>query len=201
MKPSKKGPLPVVGVLDLQGDVREHRRALEKCGAEVMLVKTPEDLAKVQALVMPGGESTTIGKLLQWTGLDVAIQKRVEGGMPIYATCAGAILLSKKIIGREKAPALGLLDVTLERNAYGRQIESFEAEVETHWNGAPRTLPAVFIRAPKIEKIGKGVKVLATWKGEPVLVQQDHLLASTFHPELTNDLTIHRTFLSLISPS
>lgn len=196
-----RATVPIVGVLDLQGDVREHRRALEACGAEVVLVKMPEDLKKVRALVMPGGESTTIGKLMQWTKLDEAIQKRAKEGMPIYATCAGMILLAKKITGREKAAALGLMNIELERNAYGRQMESFETVVQTHWSGAPHSLPAVFIRAPKIEKIEKDVKVLATWEGAPVLIQQNNLLASTFHPELTNDLTVHRLFLSLIVPS
>lgn len=189
---------PIVGVLDLQGAVREHRRALEACGAKVILVKTPVDLEKVQALVMPGGESTTIGQLMEWSGLDVAIRRRVENGMPIYATCAGMILLSKKITGREKAPNLQLLNVVVERNAYGRQIDSFETEVQTRWEKVHRSLPAVFIRAPKIAKMGKGVKVLATWNNKPVLVQENRLLASTFHPELTNDLTVHRYFLSLI---
>lgn len=204
---------PIVGVLDLQGDVIEHRRALEACGATVVSVKTVEDLKKVEALVMPGGESTTIGRLLKWTGLDEAICARAQKNMPIYGTCAGAILLAN----------LGLMDIEVERNAYGRQMDSFEAEVEVnaHANlqvqflrghtkptgflekSSAATLggiriPAVFIRAPRLHRPGKNVQVLAECRGDVVLARQGNLLVSTFHPELTSDLTLHRYFLTFL---
>ena len=121
---------PTIGILDLQGDVIEHQRALKACGATVLLVKTIEDLKKVDALVIPGGESTTIGKLMEWYELAEPIRQRVAEGMPIYGTCAGAILLAQEIVGSEKAKTLGLMDISIERNSYGRQLESFEGEVE-----------------------------------------------------------------------
>lgn len=175
---------PTVGVLDLQGDVIEHRRALEACGATVISVKTVEDLAKVQALVMPGGESTTIGRLLKWTGLDEAICARAQKGMPIYGTCAGAILLAK----------MGLIDIEVERNAYGRQMDSFEEKIEA----LGTKIDAIFIRAPRLHRPGKKVQVLAECRGDAVLVRQGNLLVSSFHPELTSDLTLHRYFLTFL---
>lgn len=189
----------IVGVLDLQGDVIEHRRALEACGAQVILVKTPTDLEKVDALVMPGGESTTIGKLMNWNGLTEPLRKRIREGMPVYGTCAGAILLSKKITGKETAPNLGLMDIEIERNAYGRQVNSFETSIEVALEDHKQSIPAVFIRAPKIKSVGQKVKVLAQWDGEIVLAQEENMLVSTFHPELTNNLTIHRYFLTLVN--
>ncbi len=184
-----------VGVLDLQGDAIEHRRALEACGASVVSVKTVGDLKKAEALVMPGGESTTIGRLLTWTGLDKAICARAQAGMPIYGTCAGAILLAQ----------LGLMDIEVERNAYGRQVDSFEAEVvvrQAHHDTAERhdiqKIHAIFIRAPRIVRTGKNVQILAQCRGDVVLARQGNLLVSTFHPELTPDLTLHRYFLTFL---
>jgi len=193
-----KSRSPIVGILDLQGDVIEHRRALEQCGATVILVKTVRDLTKVQALVLPGGESTAIGKLLHWNELVEPLKQRVRAGMPVYATCAGAILLAKKIVGRETSPNLGLMDMTVERNSYGRQIDSFEALIDVRLGKISQKIPAVFIRAPRIKSVGKMCKILAYCDRDIVLVQEKNILISTFHPELTNDRTIHRYFLSLI---
>lgn len=205
-----KNPTPNIGILDLQGDVIEHRLALEACGATVVSVKRVEDLNKVEALVMPGGESTTIGRLLKWTGLDEAICARAQvrpghSGMPIYGTCAGAILLAN----------LGLMDIEVERNAYGRQMDSFEEEIQIQFlRGHTKSpefslkssaaalgrirIPAVFIRAPRLLRPGKNVQVLAQCRGDVVLARQGNLLVSTFHPELTSDLTLHRYFLTFI---
>lgn len=189
----------IIGVLDLQGDVIEHRRALEECGAKVVSVKTPRDLARVHGLVIPGGESTTISKLMKWGGLWEAICERARSepgrpGMPIYGTCAGAILLAKKVKGGRDVPTLGLMDIEVERNSYGRQLESFEGEVEL--DGRP--VKAIFIRAPRIKKSGANVIPLAQCGSDTVLAREGNLLVSTFHPELTDDLTIHRTFLTLV---
>lgn len=187
-----------VGVLDLQGDVREHRRALEACGATVISVKTRADLAQVQALVIPGGESTTIGKLIDWFDLREPLLERIRGGMPVYGTCAGAILLAQKLEGAQSAPSLQVMEATVERNAYGRQLDSFETSLTVQLGSIEKSIPAVFIRAPKIHALGKSVRILAEHEGAPVLIQQGHLLASTFHPELTDDRSIHAYFLTLI---
>lgn len=175
-----------VGVLDLQGDVIEHRVALESCGATVVSVKTPEDLEKVEALVMPGGESTTISKLMHWSGLWEAVEERAKAGMPIYGTCAGAILLAD----------MGLMDLEVERNAYGRQLDSFETSFDVRLGEKEKKVKAIFIRAPRFRRIGKKVDSLAEYDGEAVLVRQGNFLASTFHPELTGDFSIHRYFLT-----
>lgn len=189
---------PRVGVLALQGDVFEHVRALELCGAETILVKNVDDLQHVHGLILPGGESTTIGKLLTWTGLDEAIRNRVKAGMPVYGTCAGAILLSKTLVGSHTAPHLKLMDITVERNAYGRQLDSFETFLTVDFPNAPQSIPAVFIRAPKIPAVGPTVKVLSRHENEIIMAQEGHRLVTTFHPELTEDLTVHHYFLELI---
>lgn len=186
-----------VGVLALQGDVREHVRALDSVGATPVLVKHPATLESVDALILPGGESTTIGKLLERFGLLEPLTERARAGMPLYGTCAGAILMATDIVGREDAPyRLGVLDVSVQRNAYGRQVESFEADLRV--TGLAKPLRAVFIRAPVIESAGEGVEVLAELDGKPVLVRQDHLLASTFHPEMTSDVRVHDLFLRMM---
>jgi 5'-phosphate synthase pdxT subunit len=185
-----------IGILAIQGSVIEHARALRRAGAEVLEVRTCRDLAKVSGLVMPGGESTTIGKLLRIEGLDKAIISRVREGMPAYGTCAGAILLAKKITGIQKAPNLGLMDIEVERNAYGRQIDSFETEVDVPVLGQ-KPVPAVFIRAPKIVSTGAEVKILAKYDGKIVMCQEKNMLVSTFHPEMTDDLRVHKYFIRL----
>lgn len=191
-----------IGVLDIQGSVKEHAQALQKCGAEVVFVKTSKDLVKISGLVIPGGESTTIGKLLRKSGLREAIIQRAKNGMVIWGTCAGAILLAKKISGKEQADSLKLMDMEIERNAYGGQLDSFETEVEFFEDGidgdaAGKLITAVFIRAPKIKSIGKNVKVLAKHGNEIVAVREKNLLATTLHPELTSELHLHRYFLKM----
>ena len=186
----------IAGVLAIQGSVIEHIEALKRAGArEVLEVRTCEDLEKVDCLVMPGGESTTIGKLLAREGLDKAIKRRARNGMPIYGTCAGAILLAKTIAGEQKAKNLGLMDIEIERNFYGRQLDSFETDV----NFLGKKIPAVFIRAPKILGVGKDVEILAKYKSDIIMCRQGNMLVTTFHPELTDDPTVHKYFLNLVS--
>lgn len=183
-----------IGILALQGDFEAHARVLEKLGAGVVYVREPEDLQGLDGLVLPGGESTTHMKLLEETGLDEAIRKMAAGGGAVFGTCAGAILLAREV----KQPAqksLGLMDITVARNAYGRQLSSDVLNLETKLREQP--LEMVFIRAPIIEKAAKGVEVLAEREGKPVLVQQGRIMAATFHPELTTDIAIHEQFLKL----
>jgi pyridoxal 5'-phosphate synthase pdxT subunit len=187
-----------VGVLDLQGDVIEHIRAIEACGAQAFSVKTIDDLMAVHALIIPGGESTTIGKLLHWYDLFKPLQKRIQEGMPVYGTCAGAILLSSKIEGKEQAHHLGVMDIVVERNAYGRQLDSFEKMIKIELNEEVTNVPAIFIRAPRIKSIGQKTQALAQCGSDVVLAREDNMLVSTFHPELTEDITIHQYFLSMI---
>lgn len=186
-----------VGVLGLQGDVREHVRALEAVGATPVVVKQGDELRSVDGLVLPGGESTTIAKLLERFEMRAPLSERIEEGMPVYGTCAGLILLAKDVIGREQLPfTFGALDATVRRNAYGRQVDSFEADLDLE--GEDERFPAVFIRAPLVEDVGDDVRVLACWEERPVLVQQGRVLASTFHPEMTDDARVHRIFVSMV---
>lgn len=186
-----------VGVLALQGDVREHARALELAGAVPVAVKRVDQLASVDALILPGGESTTIGKLLDRYELLDPLRGRVSDGMPLYGTCAGAILMAREIVGAQDAPhRLAVMDIAVRRNAYGRQVDSFEADLDVA--GLQDDFRAVFIRAPVIESTGAGVEVLAEVGGHPVLVRQDRLMASTFHPEMTPDARLHEMFLDLV---
>ena len=187
-----------VGVLGLQGGFAEHIAALRRCGAETVDVRTAGQLEGCDALVIPGGESTTMLKLLDRFDLRGPLVERIEAGLPVFGTCAGAIVLSARSSDGE-AP-LGVLDLAVRRNAYGRQIESFETEVDVRGLGP---VPAVFIRAPVFEETGTGVEVLATLAPNgaggperPVLVRAGPLLASAFHPELTDDLRLHRFFLT-----
>ncbi|MEJ5230140.1 MAG: pyridoxal 5'-phosphate synthase glutaminase subunit PdxT [Pseudothermotoga sp.] len=186
----------IIGVLGLQGDFREHLWALQKLQVEAIVVKTVEDLKKVKGLIIPGGESTTIGRLARMTGIADELKKRVSEGMPVYGTCAGMILLAKKIANYPTQYSFNLMDITVERNAYGRQVESFEAALEIPAIGG--TFKAIFIRAPKIVECGKNVQILATYDGSPVLVQQNNLLAGSFHPELGEDLRIHQYFIRMV---
>ncbi|MFA7685187.1 MAG: pyridoxal 5'-phosphate synthase glutaminase subunit PdxT [Candidatus Gracilibacteria bacterium] len=189
-----------IGVLDIQGSVEEHIFILKKCGVNVIPVKTVADLKAVTGLIIPGGESTTIGKLLKRFGLFDEIIKKARAGMAIWGTCAGAILLAKKIIGQEGKIAvdnLGLMDITIARNAYGRQIDSFETEIDFDMGKISKKIPAVFIRAPKIMSVEKNVKILASYEGEIVAALQGKFLATTFHPEMTMDLSIHKFFIEM----
>lgn len=185
-----------IGVLALQGDVIEHRSVLAGLGVETTEVRVPAHLEHVDGLIIPGGESTTIGKLMVRYGLDRAIPVRVQEGMPVYGTCAGMILLARTVHGGEP-PLLRLLDITVLRNAYGRQVDSFEADLEIPAVGPP-PVRAVFIRAPVIEETGPDVDVLASLDGRPVLIREGGLLASSFHPELSPDGRVHRYFLDMI---
>lgn len=186
-----------VGVLDIQGSVEEHFAVLQKMGANVRLVKTKKDLAKISGLIIPGGESTTIGKLMKKSGLDRVIRERagrVKRNLVVWGTCAGAILLAKKIRNRHP-DSLELMDLDIVRNGYGRQIDSFETDLAVSM--LQKNIPAIFIRAPRIKKASGKAKVLAQYRGEPVMLQQENLLVTTFHPELTNDTTVHQYFLNL----
>ena len=186
-----------VGVLALQGDVREHAVLLERAGATPLTVKHADELSSVDALILPGGESTTIGKLLERYELLGPLRDRAARGMPVYGTCAGAILMAKDIRGEQDAPhRLQLMDIEVERNAYGRQVDSFEADLRvTGWD---ESLRAVFIRAPVIRAAGEEVEVLAVCDDRPVLVRQGRSLASTFHPEMAGDPRVHELFLEMV---
>ncbi|HBT40100.1 MAG: Glutamine amidotransferase subunit PdxT [Thermotoga sp. 50_1627] len=186
----------LIGVLALQGDFREHIWALQRLGVEALAVKSLSELEKVDGLIIPGGESTSIGRIAQVTGIGERIVQIAKEGLPIYGTCAGMILLAKKIVDRPNQYTFGLMDIIVQRNAYGRQIESFEVYLDVARLGK---LKAVFIRAPKIVELGKDVEVLASYDNTPILVQQDNLLASSFHPELTDDLRIHEYFVKMVA--
>jgi len=195
---------PVVGVLALQGDVREHLRALEACGARARSVRRPGELDDVDALVIPGGESTTISKLAVEFGLADPVRKRIGGGMPAYGSCAGMIMLATEVLdGRPDQQSFGGIEMTVRRNAFGRQVDSFEAEVPL--SGVPgEPFHAVFIRAPWVERVGPEVTVLGRVpvpvgpEDRIVAVRQGNLLATAFHPELAGDLRVHRLFVELV---
>jgi pyridoxal 5'-phosphate synthase pdxT subunit len=188
---------PLVGVLALQGDVREHRQAFERCGVSTREVRLPADLEQIDALALPGGESTTMSRLLRVFGLDEPLRRRLDDGLACFATCAGLILLSTRILdGRPDQLALGALDVDVRRNGYGRQVDSFEADLPVAaLHDAQRPFRAVFIRAPMVERCGQDVDVLATVDNKPVIVAQGPHLALAFHPEMTHDDRLHRLFL------
>lgn len=189
-----------IGVLAVQGDFAEHgamlRRAAKDQGREVVVreVRTPRDLAQLDGLIVPGGESTTIGKLLVAYGLEVPIRAAAQAGMPVWGTCAGMILLAQEIRGGEPDARIGLMDMTVHRNAFGRQIDSFETDLG--FIGLPNPIHAVFIRAPLVERLGPEVEALATLPdGRVVAARQGNLLATAFHPELTPDTSLHAWFL------
>ncbi|NPV69675.1 MAG: pyridoxal 5'-phosphate synthase glutaminase subunit PdxT [Firmicutes bacterium] len=184
-----------IGVLDLQGAVREHVSALRACGCSVRTVKRADDLDGLRGLVIPGGESTTIGKLMVDYGLMDAIRERAALGMSIYGTCAGLVLLAREIQGSSQ-PRLGLMDMSVCRNAFGRQRESFESPLSIPVMGE-EPFPGVFIRAPYVPEAGPACEVLCRYNGRIVLVREGRFLASAFHPELTDDLRLHRYFLSM----
>ena len=195
---------PLVGVLALQGDVREHVRMLEAVGARATPVRRPGELAPVDALVLPGGESTTMSRLAVAFGLLEPLRERVAAGMPTYGSCAGMILLADRLLdGRPDQEGVGGIDMTVRRNAFGRQVDSFEADLALQVLGE-QPLHAVFIRAPWVESVGPGVEVLArTDHGEAadriVAVRQGVLLATSFHPELTADTRVHAYFVGIVN--
>lgn len=185
------------GVLAIQGDVREHLEALRRTGVEARAVRTPEEVAAVRGLVIPGGESTTIGKLAARYGLMEPIRRLVREGRPLMGTCAGMIVMAKTIgAAANDQPALGLMDIAVERNAFGRQVDSFEADLDVKGiEGGP--VRAVFIRAPVMSAVEDGVDVLATHEGRIVAARQGNMLALAFHPELTNDSRLHDYFVKM----
>jgi len=187
---------PRVGVLALQGDFREHRAAFARLGAATLEVRKPADLEHADGLVIPGGESTTIGKLMTHFGLTSPIRARHAAGMPVLGTCAGLITVARTIAEGDQ-PLLGLIDIVARRNAFGRQVHSFEVDLEVPAFGPP-PLRAVFIRAPWIDAVGPGVEVLATWQGHAVAARQGHVLVTAFHPELTGDTRVHDAFLAMV---
>ena len=186
----------LVGVLALQGDVAEHVAALEKAGARALAVKTRAELERVDGLVIPGGESTTVMKLLARFELAEPIVASVRAGMPLWGTCMGMIVVAAGVAGLDQ-PALGLLDVTVRRNAFGRQNESAEIDLAIPALG-PEPFPAIFIRAPWIERAGPSVEVLAERDGHGVMVRQGAVLGTSFHPELTADPRVHAYFLTMV---
>ncbi|MFM8793972.1 MAG: pyridoxal 5'-phosphate synthase glutaminase subunit PdxT [Acidimicrobiales bacterium] len=186
---------PVIGVLALQGAFAAHMEVLGSIGVRSAEVRTTADLARVDALVLPGGESSTMWMLLESTGLADAVEQRVTGGMAVFGTCAGMILLAARILdGREDQSSFAAIDIDVRRNAYGRQVDSFEADLHT----AVGDVRGVFIRAPRIERVGEGVEVLARHGDEPVLVRSGSALAASFHPELSGDGALHRYFVSTV---
>jgi 5'-phosphate synthase pdxT subunit len=182
-----------IGILDIQGSVEEHFEALARLKVATVLVKKVEDFKEIPGLIIPGGESMTIGKLLDWYGLKREIVKRAKKGLAIWGTCAGAILMAKKVEGKDRANTLGLMNVAIARNAYGRQLESFEAEVKF----LGKNFPGIFIRAPKIIEIREDVEVLGTYKKDVIAVKEGNFLATTFHPELTTNLAVHKYFVEM----
>jgi len=186
---------PTIGVLALQGDVREHVAALQAAGAETSTVRTAAELESVDGLVIPGGESTTVGMLLERYHLMEPLRRRIAHGMPIFGTCTGMILMARDIEGSDQ-PRIGCMDVGVLRNAFGRQVDSFETEVAAPSMG-PEPVPAVFIRAPQVTRVGPEVETLAETDAGPVLVRQGKMLAASFHPELTDDRRVHELFVQM----
>lgn len=187
-----------IGVLALQGAVEEHIVSIERAGAEGVPVKKVEQLEELDGLIIPGGESTTIGKLMRKYGFIEAVRKFSAQRKPIFGTCAGMIVLAERIAGGEESH-LGLMDITVARNAFGRQKDSFECDLQV--KGIEEPVRAVFIRAPLIQKVGPEVEVLSTYKDEIVTARQQHLLVSSFHPELTDDYRLHQYFAEMVEAS
>jgi 5'-phosphate synthase pdxT subunit len=180
------------GVLALQGDFREHTRVLADVGATPVEVRNADELAGVDCLVIPGGESTTMGKLARAYDLVEPVRERVAAGMPVLGTCAGMIVMAARVIGGE--PLFAVMDIGVERNAYGRQVDSFESDIEVE--GIDHAVRGVFIRAPRITDVGAGVRVLAEHEGAPVVLEHGNLLVSSFHPELIGETGLHRYLLA-----
>jgi 5'-phosphate synthase pdxT subunit len=187
-----------IGVLALQGDFHLHRKALERCGAEGVEVRKPEELEGLDGLIMPGGESTTLLKLMDEWGFVPALKDFHASGRPIFGTCAGLILLASEVQSPSQF-SLGLIDATVERNAYGRQRESFEERGVATLDGRAVPVEMIYIRAPRIRRVGPQVEVLAAREGEPVMARAGTILVATFHPELTDDPSVHRYFCAMVA--
>ena len=184
-----------IGVLALQGDFREHIAASERCGHSALGIRRPSELEEIDALILPGGESTTIALLAKNFELFQPIRQKIASGFPVYGSCAGMILLADRIVGgAEGQETFGGIDMTVRRNAFGRQVESFEGEIDF----AGKVVNGVFIRAPWVDEVGPSVEVLASTGGHPVAVRQGSLLATSFHPEVTGDLSVHQFFFEEI---
>ncbi|HPS59102.1 MAG TPA: pyridoxal 5'-phosphate synthase glutaminase subunit PdxT [Spirochaetota bacterium] len=188
-----------VGVLAMQGAYHKHIDAIRRLGARAIEVRTAADLDSSDSLIIPGGESTTIGKLIVKNNLIIPVKKRIGEGMAVFGTCAGMILLAKSVQGMEQ-PLIGAMDIAVERNAYGRQIDSFETGLQVK-GLAGNAMKAVFIRAPRITYTWGSVEILASYGGVPVMVRQGNLFAASFHPELTDDLRVHSLFISAVQVS
>jgi len=188
-----------VGVLALQGDVREHIQSLLACGVEGVAVRRAQEIENVDALVLPGGESTTIAQLAEVFGIFDLIKEKIKNGMPVYGSCAGMILLANEILdAKEGQKSFGGLDITVRRNAFGRQVDSFESDIAFN-DGSEQLIHAVFIRAPWVEKTSDSVEVLASVDAHPVAVRSKTALATSFHPELTGDHRVHRYFIEQVA--
>jgi pyridoxal 5'-phosphate synthase pdxT subunit len=190
---------PTIGVLALQGAFAAHEQRLRQCGASARQVRTADDLERVDALVMPGGESTTMSKLLVTSGLFDPIAGRIGEGMPVFGTCAGMILLATEVLdGRPDQRSYAAIDIGVRRNGYGRQVDSFEADLDVpSVGGSP--FHGVFIRAPKVERVGPGVEVLSEYQGVPVLLRSGRVSVASFHPELAGDARLHESFIETIT--
>jgi pyridoxal 5'-phosphate synthase pdxT subunit len=190
--------MATIGVLALQGAFREHCAAVRRLGHEAVEVRNPADLEGVDGLIIPGGESTTMDKLLDWTHLREPLAERLEQGMPAFGTCAGLIVLAQSAVdGLPEQRPLGAIDIVAQRNGFGRQVHSFEAPV--HLVGEDEDMPGVFIRAPRIVDTGDGVEVIATMGEEPVAAASGTIMVATFHPELTGDDRLHRRFCERVA--
>ena len=186
-------------MLALQGDVREHIQALQECAVEAVAVRRKQEIEKIDALILPGGESTTIAQLAEVFGIFEIVKNKINDGMPVYGSCAGMILLADEILdAKEGQKSFGGLDITVRRNAFGRQVDSFESDIAFN-DGSTELLRAVFIRAPWVENVGESVQVLATVDTHPVAVRSKTALATSFHPELTGDIRIHRYFIEQVA--
>lgn len=182
-------------MLAIQGDFDKHVKALDRCGVEPVEIRTPDELVEIERLIVPGGESTTVGLLMQRYGMADAVRAAAAAGMPMWGTCMGMILMARAVVGRPHQFSLGILDVEIERNAFGSQVFSFEAEIDVPILGSP--ILGIFIRAPVVSRIGAGVSLIATYLEQIVAVRQGNVIGTSFHPELTNDLRFHEWFLSL----
>ncbi len=185
----------VIGVSGIQGDFREHKWMIEKLGHESYVVRTPDDLDKVDGLIIPGGESTTMIRIMKRIGLFEKLKEKILNGLPVYGTCAGLIVLAKEI---ENYPqeSLGVIDIKVMRNAYGRQVESFDEMVEI--KGFDKPFKAIFIRAPRVDAWGPEVEILSTLDNHPIMLRQKNVLVTSFHPELTDDARVHEYFIKMV---
>ncbi|MGC8971655.1 MAG: pyridoxal 5'-phosphate synthase glutaminase subunit PdxT [bacterium] len=184
-----------IGILAIQGSIAEHKEMFDRLGVETILVKKPNEIDKIDGLILPGGESTTFLKVLENRGLFEKLREKIFQGLPILATCAGIIILAKDIENYPEQKTLGVLDITVSRNAYGRQKESFITYIDIPILGNDN-FEAIFIRAPQIKRVGEEIKVHAYFDGNPVFIEKDNLLGLTFHPELTEDARIHKYFIT-----